>query len=345
MKNLKKEFPPSRISDLDLMSASNFVSLIRQSPEMPLTILLGSGVSASAGLPIWNDLLKRICTVFFYHWEWETLHKGNKAFDYPPREMSIMFIEDFSWSDESIAIGEEFSKGEPTLVAQQIKNCIRDVDWRYLLYKLLYPIEFEPKESQLMKSLASLCTQSNSITSIVNYNYDSLFEKYLYEDRVPFSILWDSNTRYKSESLPIFHPHGYMRLGGGPTTHLILAESEYQRESSEPYSWPNLVQLKALCNSTCVFIGASMKDPNLRRLLSATYGIFQGKHFAFLPYDSSEKVKDQKNRSLFDRDLSRLGIMLIRYPADYSASDPFLRLPELIALLEDCILDETNLWE
>lgn len=32
-------------------------------------------------------------------------------------------------------------------------------------------------------------------------------------------------------------------------------------------NWANLTQLNFLLNSTCIFIGLSMADPNLRRLL------------------------------------------------------------------------------
>jgi len=342
MTNGKREFPPPKISDLDLWSASNFLSLIRQALETPVTILLGSGVSASAGLPIWNELLKRICTVFFYHWEWEVT-KGKATLYNPPRELSMVFMEDFFWSDEAIALGEEFSKDNPTLVAQQIKNCIRDIDWRYLLYKVLYNEDLEPKESQLMCSLARLCSKSNSIAAIVNYNYDSLFEMYLTENNVKFSVLWDDTAKRKKNTLPIYHPHGYLRFGGGPTSKIMLAESDYHRESAEPYSWANLIQTKALCNSTCVFVGTSMTDPNWRRLLRATIGISHCKHFAFLPRRFSDDPKDQMYRSLFDRDLTKLGVMPIRYTLSSSTPDHHMRLPELIDLLTESIIGGNTL--
>ena len=35
----------------------------------------------------------------------------------------------------------------------------------------------------------------------------------------------------------------------------------------EPYNWANITQLNYMINNTCVFIGLSMTDPNMRRLL------------------------------------------------------------------------------
>ena len=35
----------------------------------------------------------------------------------------------------------------------------------------------------------------------------------------------------------------------------------------EPYNWANISQLNYMINNTCLFIGLSMTDPNMRRLL------------------------------------------------------------------------------
>lgn len=344
MREQANNFPPNNIADLDIKSASNFVLLLRQIREFPVTIILGSGVSASVGLPIWNELLRRICSVFFYHWEWEISSDNKITFENPPKNMSIAFVEDFLWSDKAIVRGKEFSKGNPILVAQQIKNCIRDIDWRYLLNKALYGTDTELKRSHLMESLGLLCAQHDVISSIVNYNYDSLFESYLIENDLRFSVLWDNKSKCKKNTLTIYHPHGYLKLGGGPSTSIILAENEYHKESSEPYSWANLIQTKLLCNSTCIFIGVSMTDPNLRRLLHATHGVFQGKHFAFLSKDSSKKESKKMYESLFDRDIANLGVMTIRYPLKRSSSNPYKRLPELIELIGKCTTDKNALW-
>src|SRR6056297_1814618 len=91
-----KTFPPNAIQDLSSRSASNFMELLRASKEYNLVLALGAGVSASAGMPAWGDLLKRICSAFFYHWEF-LLNSGRISLDNPPKELSIAFAHEYMW--------------------------------------------------------------------------------------------------------------------------------------------------------------------------------------------------------------------------------------------------------
>lgn len=344
MSQVEKKFPPIKIKDLGQRGASNFISLVKQCRKTPITLFLGSGVSASAGLPIWGELLKRICTIFFTHWHWE-IEQGNRtgAPDNPPKDLSVAFVDDFMWDDTSLEIGEEFSKGNPTLVAQMIKNCIRGTDWHYLLQNALYR-GVRPKRSKLMYSLAGMCHQTKSMVGIINYNYDDLFEKYLMKNAVRYYLLWAEKTmkNHIREAIPVYHPHGYKKRKGGPVTEIILTESDYFRASVEPYSWGNLVQSKALSNSTCVFVGTSMTDPNLRRMLRACKGIFGGKHFAFMARGRHTSEKEQMFDSLFDRDLIELGVIPIRTPPKHG--NAYSKIPDLIDLLGKSISDDQELW-
>lgn len=47
----------------------------------------------------------------------------------------------------------------------------------------------------------------------------------------------------------------------------IAAEIKLYRHMLEPYNWANISQLNYMINNTCLFIGLSMTDPNMRRLL------------------------------------------------------------------------------
>jgi hypothetical protein len=125
-----------------------------------LVLVLGAGVSASAGLPAWGKLLEGICGAFFYHWEYLSTTK-RATFVEPPKELSIVFTNKSMWSNESIETAKIFATGDSLLVAQQIKNCIRDLDWKWLLRKALYNDESQNRHtgasSSLIEILSKLC--------------------------------------------------------------------------------------------------------------------------------------------------------------------------------------------
>lgn len=282
-----RSFPPGPIIDLERKGAGRFLELGAALRSGPATLVLGAGASASASLPDWRRLLIQICQVFYGHWR-DEIQRGSATVARPPNNLSIVFGHAGEWwTDDVLAMGEEFARGDSILVAQQIKNCIRDVDWYYLLRKALYtspddrPID--TSHSALLDRVACLCSRVGEITSIINYNYDDVFEGYLNLHNVAYSVIWDCTQKPKRKTLPIYHTHGYLRRKGGPNIRLILAESEYHEELAAPYSWGNLIQTAKLTSTTCLFVGTSLTDPNLRRLLRSTSMVRSRPHYAFLP--------------------------------------------------------------
>jgi SIR2-like domain len=310
-------FPPPFIADLGRHSAGRFLDLTDRVRSGPITIFLGAGVSASAGLPTWPKLLEHLCQVFFGHWN-EAIGRGSATIDRPPKDLSIVFAHPGPWWHEDVLrVGERFSQGNPLLAAQQIKNCIRDRDWRWLLRKALYTSaderDVDTSQSDLLTSISRLCASSKDVRAVVNYNYDDTLEDYLKQRDVPHSVVPEPNVRVAPGNLPIYHIHGYLKRGGGPKTPLVLAENEYHDDSSSPYSWANLVQTSLLTTSTCLFLGMSLSDPNLRRLLHLLGPARQFWHYALLPADH-ETVELRMANALYDKDLQLLGIRSIRYP-------------------------------
>jgi hypothetical protein len=269
MKMTIRVFPPPILSDLGKHGAQNFLSLVRSIQESNLTVALGSGASASVGLPIWIELLKRLSLTFFRHWEMKS-RSHSATYDRPPTNLSIAFVEDenselqsfpnelLSLDPEIVSLSRDFSAGDPLIIAQQIKNCIREKDWRYLLYHALYlnheHLAVDDIKSSLLESLVSLYTKTKRITSILNYNYDNAFEIHLRRHGVPCRAFWDPSFPEKQGKLPIYHPHGYLPFPSGPVARTIISESDYHDEYSQPHNWANLAQLREFTSSTCLFI-------------------------------------------------------------------------------------------
>jgi hypothetical protein len=83
---------------------------------------------------------------------------------------------------------------------------------------------------------------------------------------------------YKEAQIPdknelaIHHVHGFLprdleKYEGISEKSLIFSEEGYHSVMLDSFNWSNLVQLNYFRERTCLFIGASLTDPNVRRLL------------------------------------------------------------------------------
>jgi hypothetical protein len=323
---------PHDFHQLDRRSAANLLAVRRAVGDSRGTsLMVGAGVSASVGLPHWNRLVYLVAGTFFEHWiSFHMSRDGDRDLT-PPKELSIAgIVEDF-WSDDVQQLANAAVQ-DPVLLIQQIKNCVRPIDWRYLLRKALYESSPEASDnSTLLGELVAL-VKTRNVLNIINYNYDDTLLRALRSADVHVAPLWAGGPSAPSGSVHEYHPHGLLARDGGPNTELIFAEAEYYQETAEPYSWGNLVQLQCMTSSTCIFVGLSMRDPNLRRLLRTASRSAAGWHFAILPRTNSPTglVLD----ALFDQDLARLRVKVVRYDAGTSPNEHAL-VPMLIRYLRD----------
>lgn len=414
------EFSIESLPDIDSRSASNLLSLIKTCKSTPGSIALGAGVSASAGLPTWDKLLRKIAYAYFEHWIFDISH-DRKSCDYtnPPQDISIAFtegydmllceeelkkheqetksalekaiqsgiyeevnslfdnnlmVEDYGegfsgveiytnvvkWSDEKVKahlkkqaetqtlkaslqssfLNSLMSKN-PLLVAQMIKNHVKEKDWDYLLRKALYssyehrPFQFYT--SPLMNSCINLI-KNTDIKRIVNYNYDDLMYHALLQNGLKFNNVYCG--KVSSHKPSIYYPHGYIPLKGGVKTEVVLTEQEYQKQSSQIDLWSNNIQISVYSNTSCIFLGLSLEDPNLRRILNMSNIASQKTHYAFLPKSKGDGPVPEMIDSLFDADLLRFGIKAIRYPLLDRSHE---RLPQLLDIAVRAIHGEINL--
>lgn len=341
-----RPFPPKQVADLSKQSASNFVKLVKRL-QHGVTLVLGAGVSSSAGIPFWSQLLERMCSGFFEHWQFD-IQLGRGSSDKPPTNMSIAFAEYTFHSVEAQQLGKSLASSNLLLAAQQIKNCIRDVDFLYLLrHSLFDPIQYTPCSSKLLESLSRLCgCKQATVRSVISYNYDDLIAYALASNKVAHERSYEGGKNADEDRcLPIYFVHGIMPIKGGYSSRIVLAETDYQQESASPFAWGNQSQLQQFSKRTCIFIGNSMTDPNSRRLLRLSRTTSACPHFCFLP--CSESPDDKLFDALFDYDLAQIGVFPIRFPKNTSGTpnvDPYERLPQLIDLLKAAAENPGYIW-
>ncbi len=132
------------------------------------------------------------------------------------------------------------------------------------------------------------------------------------------------------------------------TTLIVFSERAYHTIYADPFSWSNIIQLYTLKENTCLFIGLSITDPNMRRLLdiSTRKNNKKIKHYAFMQrstYDDIEdilnelEIYEDSNRSKYysfvdayyklkEKNLQEFGINIIWYEDNSE-------IPELLKLI------------
>lgn len=235
-----------------------------------ISLFLGAGVSQDAGLSGWSNLLEDIV---------RQLHVL--------KEISV---------NESRAIQDD-SADSLIIQARYLKHICseRDVSLVDLLRHSLYDSEIH--ESHLINSIVK-AIKMGKVSEIITYNYDDLLEKNLDKNEVSYSVL-DKSSRPEPGSLPIFHVHGFLpeEKDASFDKNVVLSEDEYHSLYKDSFHWSNIEQLHALVQTTCFFIGLSMKDPSLRRLLDIANerGSKNPVHYAFLRRgDYKEPIKAEE---------------------------------------------------
>ena len=197
---------------------------------------------------------------------------------------------------------------------------------------LLYPNDNYP-ESSLINTICDLIIGQKNLRSVITYNYDTLIEDCLKaKSKSCFSVY--KNSRDDSNSFPVYHVHGivFRENESELPEDIVLTEDDYHRVYSEVFDWSNVEQLHALTRCTCFFIGLSLNDPNLRRLLEiAQRGSGKSvRHYVFLERRSAytELEKTEKDFQTREDMLADLGLKVIWY----KGNDEHRELPKLLKL-------------
>lgn len=258
--------------------------------DKKITLFLGAGVSKNAGFESWDTLMDIL--------QIDLLTKKLEG------EISIDDIDRlYRYKKNLIYLeGEEdlFHEANHLILnAEVIKKELGDEFHRKII-EILY--KAPKKDSKLIESIIdfSYTSQGNKkISAIITYNYDSLIEDRLKAKNIfLFQPIISGDEIVEIDKLSIFHVHGFIPSSEKEreqSTKLILSDEDYNDLFLNLYHWSNVVQISSLRSSTCLFIGLSFRDPNLRRLLyhlskeKQLNGKPFSQHYAFV------KIEDYSN--------------------------------------------------
>ncbi|MDN8284514.1 SIR2 family protein [Acinetobacter seifertii] len=242
------------------------------------SLLLGAGVSCDAKLPSWEQLISSLLIKYFS----ETQNADNKFSQKSINTISNNFKENYFNSALLSAryLKKSFTKSnEPS---DKFKN---------IIHEILYKTNKINRSSKLIEIIGQLCIPTRlraHVDSIITYNFDDLIEQKLNNLNLQYHVIPNDLETYSIKELPIYHVHGFIpehpnKYDDYIGNEIVFSEDGYHKMYSESYHWSNLVQLTHLREKSCLMIGLSMDDPNLRRLLDIVSNpSIESKHFAIL---------------------------------------------------------------
>jgi hypothetical protein len=245
----EKEIKEERVRKDNQKRNEAFIKRLSKSlKDGRLTLVCGAGVSIGANIPSWNELLLRLL---------ESMMK------------KISNSNPFSLKNIST---REFQRklGSSSLVMSKYLKSNLGKDFLNELRDALY--QDNPTTCELIESIVELSRpqrDGNPLDSIITFNFDALIEENLGANNIKYKAIDNEGVRNQANELPIYHVHGYLPRKGRISSNkdVVFSEDAYHTQFIEPFSWSNLIQLNKLSQNTCLFVGMSLTDPNLRRLL------------------------------------------------------------------------------
>lgn len=241
-----------------------------------LVLVLGAGVSMGFGLPNWDTLLQKLMIT--------TIEQEQNV----STVLSKLFTTVFSPS--------------PLIAGRYLQKYYEDkkLSFEDAVRKVLYENLQIDKQSDLMDEIVNFCVapgKSPNLDSIISYNFDDILEQRLSKVgvQIPHKPIYGIGMNPDGQ-LPIYHVHGFLQHKGKLTeqNQITFGESIYHKQYIDIYSWNNIVQINKFRDANCLFIGSSLTDPNIRRLLDIAKkqkGEKEENHFIFKMRHKEEDVK------------------------------------------------------
>jgi len=261
-----------------------------------LTVVVGAGVSVGSRLPLWDELLTEMLG-------------GYVDSEYSEEPYSFFRREIIQ------RLRDEFAAQSPLTFAQHLQSQMSHDAFVDLLHSALYKsFKSAPEPSELAHEIAALGPRLHSVLS---FNFDGLIEAALARVPVEHTTVWKPSQLSEIRGLPVYHPHGFLpfQRESDQQYEIVFAEADYHTQYSSQLSWNNVVILRALLETTCLFVGTSLTDPNQRRLLD--YACRQNstpRHYFLwrIPdvhhASGSDKLLQSVHQKIFQGAYSRLGL-------------------------------------
>jgi len=231
-----------------------------------LVLFLGAGISIPYGIPSWKDLVLELLFEQAAHTRrlgsvWPHYRRALAAwmtdyFEYNPLVLARMVERDTR--KRSQKKGTKKTDGEEVFLEKLRAHIYRD--------------HRPPRGKRTtLHAIGNLIQRSRgNIKCAISFNFDDLLEQELAARKVPTLSISDG-IRQHSGDFRIIHPHGFVpKKGPIIRGRLVFTEDDYHKLTETVFHWGLSEIVGELRQSTVLFLGLSMSDPSLRRLLDAS---------------------------------------------------------------------------
>ncbi len=327
-----------------------------------LVLYVGAGVSLSLGLPSWPELIRALSvTMMSRRVETAIDALENLSDEKKWERLSALQaqVEERADSSKPIlmmarAVKDELGERLPFVVARTLYRPVLHYLFRRFEESWHHPRSWRMERhrsrsvrsalptSELMDAIVALCRAERDVSgvqAIVNYNYDDLLDEKLREQHVKCKTVLSGRDVAPAGTLPSYHVHGLLaskdvasRKRVEARGNFVFSEDEYHAEYSDPYKWSNMTQMSLLGKYTGLFVGLSMEDPNIRRLIDVTHRQYpEHLNYAILPRkkvgDAVTTGSNSVMRNLFEQvesnSFERIGVRVIWV-------DSFTEIPSIL---------------
>jgi hypothetical protein len=203
-----------------------------------LCLFVGAGVSESCHLPNWDTLSNRVVLEAFRD------------------EVQL---------DLRQTANRNAALKKPPLGAMRATRRVLKKRFNSVVKECLYSTT--PELSETVKAIALL----RKVRNICCFNYDDVLEAAYEQNGITYRPVTEADELpLDSDDVLIFHPHGFLPRSTKrdySEERIIISEDDYHKLYSSPHSWSNMIQVSLLMSFSILFIGCSLVDPNIRRLL------------------------------------------------------------------------------
>jgi len=260
------------------INRATLASLHKAWEEKTLSVVVGAGASAQAGLPVWSQLLEHLLVNYVQH-----RFSGS---DDPRRFFAKSIVRGLS---------ERLGSESALVFAQYLQSTTeKPEDFLKLIRDALYgDLPGMPTPGPIHQAVARL---GANLRCVLTFNFDELAEQALSAEGHENTSIWTADHWMESHGIPVYHPHGFIPYTLQPNQPYwtVLAESDYHTQYNSPFHWSNVAISKTLLESTCLFVSLSMSDPNLRRLLDALHRVSPNRqHFVVWGRPLPERLNEQ----------------------------------------------------